>query len=229
MNLRSQDHIKRMNFLLLALLLSVSTIVSGCGSSGEDGTDLNGYTFYSDSATLTNRYFPGSAGDVINFSGNGSLTGSTYTWTFSEGEPIQGVATLREKGIITSQSGETSTVFDSMLAQDSERNVHVLKNIENGVGILSGVAAGSSATLLMPGNPEKDDHFGPSVNYIGTVIALDEILDSYSNVLHTRFLVDQPTNQTNQYDDYWAPGLGQVKSTWSLVDGTTGYWLRVFP
>ena len=228
MNMRSRGYNELVNFLLLTVILSVSAIFCGCGSSGGDGTNLNGYTFYSDSDTLTNRYFPGSAGDVINFSGNGSLAGSTYTWTFTEGETIQGVATLHEKGVITYQSGDTSTVFDSMLAQDSEGNIHVLKNIEDGVGTLSGVAAGSSATLLMPGDPKEDDQFGPSVNYIGTVIALDEVVDSYTNVLHTQFLVDQPNNKTNQYDDYWAQGVGQIKSSWSLADGTTGYWLRVF-
>jgi hypothetical protein len=96
-------------------------------------------------------------------------------------------------------------------------------------GTLSGVAAGLAATILMPGSPRVGDRFAPSANYNGTVLSLDETMDSYTGVLHTRFIVDQTDNKKNQYDDYWAPGIGQVKSVWSLADGKAGHWLRVHP
>ncbi|MHB8773421.1 MAG: hypothetical protein ACYC7J_20715 [Syntrophales bacterium] len=217
---------RRLYILLIGALLSAAAMLGGCGSS--DGTTtLNGYPFSSDSATLTNRYFPAIAGEAITFTGYGSFAGTVYTWTFSPGETVQGVATLRERGTVTNAAGDTTIEFDSMLAQDIRGNVHVLKNVSGGTGTLSGVAAGLAATLLMPGDPRVGDSFGPSADYTGTVLSLDETVGSYTGVLHSLFVVEQGNNTRNRYDDYWAPGVGQVKSTWSLADGTSGYWLRV--
>jgi hypothetical protein len=218
-------HKMRLHILLMGAAVSLGAIFSGCNSSGNDGITLTGYTFHSDSASLTNRYFPDSVGHVISFAGHGSFEGSSYTWMFTEGEVIQGVATVHEKGFLTNPKGETSILFDSMLAQDVQGKVHVLKN----GGALSGVAAGLTATILMPGNPKVGDCFAPGTNYTGTVLSLNETVDSYAGVLHTRFIVDQSDNKKDQYDDYWAPGIGQVKSVWSLADGTTGYWVRLYP
>lgn len=216
----------RRYILLLVAMIYASAFLGGCGSSDKEGITLQGYTFASGSATLTNSYFPASAGKVIGFIGYGAWAGSSYTWTFTPGESIQGIATLREKGTMTNSSGETTVLFDSLLAQDTQGNVHVLKNISGDTSTLSGIAAGQAATFLMPGNPKVGDGFGPSANYTGTVIALDETVGSYTGVLHTQFVEAQGDNTKDQYDDYWAPGVGQVKSLWSLADGTTGYWLR---
>jgi hypothetical protein len=223
------DNKMRVYVLLIGATISLGAIFNACHSSDKEGTTLNGYTFSPESAALTNRYFPGTAGEVISFIGHGAFEGSVYTWTFTGGDTIQGVATLHEKGISVDPSGETSVEFDSLLAQDVQGNVHVLKNISGDTGTLSGVAAGLSATILMPGNPKAGDSFAPAANYIGTVLSVDETVDSYAGVLHTRFIVDQADNKKSQYDDYWAPGVGQVKSVWSLADGTTGYWSRIYP
>lgn len=206
-------------------MVSFITLISGCSSSDKSAVTLNGYTFPTDSATLTNHYFPGSAVDGICFTGYDSWTDSSYVWLFTEGEIIQGVETLHAQMVLMNSDGTDSIVFDSMLAQDINGNVHVLKNGET----LSGFAAGSAATLLMPGDPKVGDSFGPSADYIGTVLSLDETVGSYTGVLHTQFIVTQADGTKNQYDDYWAPGVGQVKSIWSLADGTTGYWLREYP
>jgi len=169
-------HKMRLYILLIGAVAFWGAIFSGCSSSGNGGITLNGYTFHSDSASSTNRYLPHSAGHVISFVGHGSFEGSSYTWMFTEGEIIQGVATVHEKGFLTNSKGETSILFDSMLAQDVHGKVHVLKT----GGALSGVAAGLSATILMPGNPKVGDSFAPGTNYTGTVLSLNETVDSYT-------------------------------------------------
>ena len=214
-----------MYVVLTGAAILLGSIFSGCNSSDPGNATLNGYTFAPESATLTSRYFPAKAGHVFTFVGQGSFEGSYYVWMLTEGEIIQGVATLHETGTVMNANGEASVQFDSMLAQDIEGNVHVLKN----GGELSGVAAGLAPTILMPGDPKVGDRFAPSVNYTGEVLSVDETVDSYTGVLHTQFIVNQGDNTENQYDDYWAPGIGQVKSVWSLADGTTGYWVRLYP
>lgn len=211
--------------VLLGSVVLSGAIFVGCNSSDTGNATQSGYTFASESATLTNRYFPAKAGHVITFVGHGSFEGSHYVWMFTEGETIQGIATLHETGTVINANGETSVQFDSMLAQDINGNVHVLKN----GGELCGVAAGLVPTLLMPDEPKVGDKFAPGANYAGSVLSLDEKVDSYTGVLHTQFIVNQADNTKNQYDDYWSPGIGQVKSVWSLADGTTGYWVRAYP
>jgi len=218
-------HRRWVYIVLTGAAIFFGSIISGCNSSDSSNATLNGYTFIPESATLTNRYFSAKAGHVIAFVGHGSFEGSRYVWMFTEGETIQGVATLHETGTVMNAHGESTVQFDSMLAQDIHGNVHVLKN----GGELSGVAAGLVPTILLPGSPKVDDRFAPSANYTGAVLSLDETVDSYTGVLHTQFIVNQTGNTKNQYDDYWAPGIGQVKSVWSLADGTTGYWMRVHP
>ena len=218
-------HTRRVYVVLLGSVVLSGAIFVGCNSSDTGNATQSGYTFASESATLTNRYFPAKAGHVITFVGHGSFEGSHYVWMFTEGETIQGIATLHETGTVINANGETSVQFDSMLAQDINGNVHVLKN----GGELCGVAAGLVPTLLMPGEPKVGDKFAPGANYAGSVLSLDEKVDSYTGVLHTQFIVNQADNTKNQYDDYWSPGIGQVKSVWSLADGTTGYWVRAYP
>ena len=214
-----------MYIVLTGAAIFWGSIFSGCHSSDPGNATLNGYTFTPESATLTSRYFPAKAGHVITFVGQGSFEGSYYVWMLTEGEIIQGVATLHETGTVMNANGEASVQFDSMLAQDINGNVHVLKN----GGELSGVAAGLAPTILMPEDPKVGDRFAPSANYTGEVLSLDETVNSYTGVLHTQFIVNQADNTKNRYDDYWAPGIGQVKSSWLLADGTAGHWVRVYP
>ena len=213
--------------VLNAFVLFAVLFVAGCGSLDSEGTEINGVIFGDDSAILTNRYFPGKAGDVIRFNGYGAFGGSTYEWTLSEGEVIYGVNTLREEGKVTNPDGSGYTVFNSIIAQDMDGNVHVLKNFDGDEGSLSGVATGKTPTYLMPANPKVGDRFGPSSTNTWLVVSVDEIVDDYSGVLNIESTAQVSDGQTESYQDYWAPGVGQVKSIWTEADGDVGYWLRV--
>ena len=216
--------VKMLIFFTVGVL--AGAIVAGCGSSSNDTVTLNGYSFNNDSATLTNIYFPARAGDVYHFVGYESLADSSYVWTYTPGEEIAGVRTLREEGRVTRTDGSSYLEFSSALAQDTAGNVHVLKNYNDSIETLCGVAADTDPTLIMPANPTLGTSFGPAASYEGTVLSLSETVGTYTNVLHSRFINNISATGQDQYDDYWAPGVGQVKSEWSLADGTSGYWLR---
>jgi hypothetical protein len=205
--------------------------VAACGGGSDNANvTLNGYVFNADSATLTSQYFPGKAGDTLHFHGVGAFEGESYTWTFGQGPVIQGVATIHEKGTSTAKNGTESVIFESMLAQDTNKNIHVLRNIIDGKSVDSGVAAGVTPTLLMLADPKVGDSFGPNPSLYGVVTEVNVSVDGYSGVLHSRLVTKDADGKTaDTYDDYWAPGVGQIRSVWKLQDGSEGYWTRLTP
>lgn len=216
---------------LVVTFILLNIVACGGGSDDVNTTvTLNGYVFNADSFTLTSRYFPGKAGDVLHFHGFGSFEGESYTWAFTQGPVIQGVATVHETGISVAKDGTESVIFESMLAQDTNMNVHVLRNIINGQSGDSGVAAGVTPTLLMLADPKVGDSFGPNPTMYGMVIEVNIKVDGYSSVIHSRMITKEADGTTaDTYDDYWAPGVGQVRSAWKLKDGSEGYWTRLMP
>lgn len=209
--------------LLLGTVLLLP-LLAGC--SGETLLKLNDYLFAYNSDKLTNLYFPAKAGDVLNFACTaGDYLGQTYTWTFSAGPTVRGVHTLQEIGSYGPVGGPKTQSFASLLAQDVQGNVHILANQVNGSWVYSGVAANVSPTILMVTRPAAGDLFNPNPALYqgGTVVALNQVQGPYTGVLHTRLT----ELNGSVYDDYWAPGVGQILSEWVLADGTHGTWARV--
>lgn len=214
----------RLKYGLLLVVVLLLPLLAGC--SGDALLKLNNYLFAYNSDNLTNLYFPGRPGLVYNFAcTSGDLVGNSYTWTFSAGPDVRGVHTVQEVGTYGPLGGPMNQIFASLLAQDVQGNVHVLANLVNGQWAYSGVAANTDATLLMVTRPGVGDLFNPNpvLYQSGTVVAINQVQNSYTGVLHTRLT----SLAGDIYDDYWAPGVGQVLSEWQLADGTSATWARL--
>lgn len=211
--------------LLLTALPALLLLPLLAGCSGDAVLKLNDYVFAYNSDNLTNLYFPGRAGRVLEYTGaSGDYLGQSYSWVFSEGPDVRGVHTVKEVGLYGPSGGTMTQIFASLLAQDVQGNVHVLANEVNGEWVYSGVAANQEKTILMVTDPAAGDSFNPNpaVYASGTVVAVNQVQGSYTGVLHTRLT----TLAGDVYDDYWAPGVGQIYSEWNETGGQSGTWVR---
>ena len=174
---------------------------------------LNGVAFAdfdSNSAKITNQYFPVQEGDWFKYVGYGEeMAGETETWKFLGTEFVKSVNCLK---LEVKVEGDVATVW---IAQDTDGNVWFLKIImEDGVFTLgSGISnpwvnaepkVGDKLSNIFP---ESAGTYG-EVTEIGVDVNLSTSLGPYENCIKITDYFDYEVEDI----EYYCPEIGLVKS-----------------
>ncbi len=175
-----------------------------------------GAEFDSNSATLTNIYFPMKVGDRAILSGYGDWAGDTDYWDVVGTEVVDGVKCLKVNRIST----EGDNFITLWLAQDTEGNVWALKayfhdydmTFTLGDGIKFWVMpadpeVGDKAALTLP---QSEEHYCAIVEINVTVPELSTGLGPFSGCIKVKCW---PEGSSTVEVDYYCPNFGCVKRT----------------
>ena len=161
--------------------------------------------FDSNSANITNRYFPVQEGNRFEYIGYGNAAGETETWQYLGTEFVESVNCLKlEIGDAT-----------GWLAQDTDGNVWFLKIIdEDGVFTL-GSGISNPWISAEPKVGDRLSHIFPEsagtyaeVTEIGVVVNLNTGLGPYENCIEITDYFDYEIEEF----EYYCHGIGLVKS-----------------
>jgi hypothetical protein len=195
------------------------------------------YTFNTDSATMTNLYFPLKVGDVWTYECKTPMAGDRIDFLATREETVFGVKCLVTESVAYGPNGEKIYDFVEWIAQDTAGNIHVFRqHISNqkedtlyvndanmiGLGILV------PAVNKMQENYSWSEGFAVSAGARGTIIGLNATSEAgkIPGLLLIKEIEHQEGGPGWTIRTYYQKNVGIVEEIFVEPDGKEGIWVR---